>query len=108
MAGLVDVVVLSCKAGVAKPDARIFGLTLARLRAVPGIAGHVHTGARTAVAAIGSFVSTGSAWRRTVRDRVRRNGAGQLAATAAGGEGSPGAHATWGRAGAPSAAVACP
>ncbi len=77
VAGLVDAVVLSCEAGVAKPDRRIFELALARLGAEPGsalfiddtpshvaaaqalgIAGHVHTGTRTTAAAIESFAGT--------------------------------------------------
>jgi len=74
VAGLADAVVLSCEAGDAKPDRRIFELALARLGAEPGsslfiddtpshvtaaqplgIAGHVHTGTRTTEAAIESL-----------------------------------------------------
>jgi len=77
VAGLVDTVVLSCEAGVAKPDRRIFELALARLDAEPanalfiddtpghvaaaealGIAGHVHTGTETTTAAIEAFAGT--------------------------------------------------
>jgi putative hydrolase of the HAD superfamily len=73
---LVDVVVLSCEAGVAKPDPRIFELTLARLGAAPGqalfiddtpghvaaaqalgIAGHVHVGPLTTAAVIEAFLA---------------------------------------------------
>jgi putative hydrolase of the HAD superfamily len=76
VADLVDAVVLSCEAGVAKPDRLIFELTLARLGAEPGsalfiddtpghvaaaqalgMAGHVHTGTKTTMAVIESFVN---------------------------------------------------
>jgi putative hydrolase of the HAD superfamily len=78
VAGLVDDVVLSCEAGVAKPDRRIFELALARLGAEPGsalfidgtpghvaaalalgMAGHIHTCTRTTAAAIEPFAGTG-------------------------------------------------
>jgi putative hydrolase of the HAD superfamily len=76
VAGLADEIMLSCEAGVAKPDRRIFELALGRLGAEPGqalfiddtpghvaaaqalgMAGHVHTGSQTTVAAIEAFMA---------------------------------------------------
>lgn len=75
VADLVDDIVLSCEAGVAKPDRRIFELTLSRLGAEPGrtlfvddtpghvsaaktlgLAGHVHRDSRSTAAAIEAFI----------------------------------------------------
>jgi putative hydrolase of the HAD superfamily len=76
VADLVDDIVLSCEAGVAKPDRRTFELALGRLGAEPGqalfiddtpghvaaaqalgMAGHVHAGPHTTVAAINAFAA---------------------------------------------------
>ncbi len=76
VADLVDDIVLSCEAGVAKPDRRIFELALGRLGADPGrvpfiddtpghvaaaqafgMAGRVHTGPHTTAAAIEAFIT---------------------------------------------------
>ena len=75
---LVDDVVLSCEAGWAKPDPRIYAEALARLGAEPGdalfvddtegnvaaarslgLAGHQHVAAAGTIAAIGRFLAPG-------------------------------------------------
>jgi putative hydrolase of the HAD superfamily len=79
VADLTDAVVLSCGAGVAKPDRRIFELALGRLGAEPGnalfiddtpghvsvaqalgMAGHVHTSPQTTTVAIEAIITAGA------------------------------------------------
>jgi putative hydrolase of the HAD superfamily len=99
--GLVDAVVLSCEAGVAKPDRRIFEFALAWLGAEPGSALLSASPVMSTLAPVLPWLCSGPLPARRERaantahtDRVRHDPAtGRIGATAVGCEDPPGAHA---------------